>query len=68
MTASPSSELAAMKTQPPPNNPWLPAAYNGGPARQQFRQKREPSEFRQFFQLQIEESDFYPKMTALVKL
>ena len=36
----------------------------GRPARQQqFRQKGEPSEFRQFFQLKIEKSDFYPKMT-----
>ena len=40
----------------------------GGPARQQFRQKGEPSKFRQFFQLKIEKSDVYPKMTALVKL
>ena len=38
---------------------------NGGPARQQFKQKGEPSEFRQFFQLKIEKSDFHPKMTAL---
>ena len=44
------------------------ATHRGGPARQQFRQKREPSEFRQIFQLKIEESDFYPKMAALVKL
>ena len=40
----------------------------GGLARQQFRQKGEPSEFRQIVQLKFEKSDFYPKMTALVKL
>ena len=42
----------------------------GGPARQlqQFRQKGEPSELRQFFQIKIKKSDFYPKMTTLVKL
>ena len=33
-----------------------------------FRKEREPSEFRHIFQLKIEKSDLYLKMTALVKL
>ena len=43
--------------------PW-----RGGKGCAEFRTRREPSEFRQIFQLNSEKSDLYLKLTTLVKL
>ena len=46
---------------------WCPSLWRGGKGWIQ-KKTREPFEFRQIFQLKIEKSDLYLKMTALVKL
>ena len=62
------------KREPLPQKRWSPCNHAAG-ERPQWRggkvwiqNKREPSEFRQFFQLKIEKFDLCTKMTAFVKL